>query len=106
MFNVKDRALRGRAQLGLPTKKGPGGKTLYPFPERTMGNVLQGYGYRRSVPQGPAWLSIEEANAWHLASQMEDDPSEFVIVPLQWDHPMRESQLPRSGRTRPARDEW
>src|SRR5215210_4035368 len=97
MFDVKDRTLRGWAQLGLPTEKGPGGKTLYPLPDANIWGAC----YKAKVAEdrhgkGPAWLTVEQANHWHLAKQMEDWPEDFVIVPLDWDHPLRAAQLQRA----------
>ena len=99
MFDVTDRTLRGWAQIGLPTEKGPGGRTLYPIPSAGIWGAC----YKAMVAtadrhgRGPTHLSVEQAEAWHLGNQLRDDPDYFVIVPLDWDHPMREAQLRRAA---------
>lgn len=100
-FDVRDRTLRSWASMGLPTEKGPGGTPVYPFPDANIWVMC----YRAMVAadrngKGPRGLSVQEANDWHLNSQMGEWPEDFVIVPLDWDHPAREQQLRRAAEGR------
>jgi hypothetical protein len=97
-YDVSDRTLRNWAKLGCPTVKGPRGMTLYPVPgasDWSLGYMLLVAADRHG--KGPTHLTVEQANDAHMARQMDEWPGDFVIVPLDWSHPMRETQLRRAA---------
>jgi hypothetical protein len=101
MFDVRTRTLRSWTTMGLPTEKGPGGAPVYTFPSANVWVMC----YRSMMAEdrngkGPRGLSVQDAHDWHLGRQMEEEPRDFVIVPLDWDHPAREQQLRRAAEGR------
>jgi hypothetical protein len=93
-LDVTDRTLRNWAAKGLPTREGPHGKPVYPVPDVNVWAAC----YKVMVEldrhgRGPSHLSMAKAHRWHLQNQMQDWPEAFVVVPLDWDHPMREAAL-------------
>jgi hypothetical protein len=93
-LDATDRTLRNWATKGMPTEPGPHGKPVYPVPDANIWALC----YRVLVSRdphgrGPARLSAAEATRWHLREQMEEWPEDFVLVPLDWDHPARQEML-------------
>jgi hypothetical protein len=108
-FDCTDRTLRAWTVRGLPTLKGPQGKPLYPLPDSNVWALA----FRAMCAEdprhrsGPPHLTMEEADAWHLGSQMKEWPEDFAVVPLALDHPMRQQQLELAakGNEPPSADE-
>lgn len=95
--DATDRTLRVWAERGLPVQDGPKGRPVYPGPELIAWTAC----YRaRTARAGraPRHLSIEEARRFQLAHQYKMFPQDFVLVPLDWDHPLREQQLRRAAK--------
>ncbi|MGH7498599.1 MAG: hypothetical protein ACREL3_07085 [Gemmatimonadales bacterium] len=93
-FQVSDRTLRIWAERGMPVRQGPSGRPVYPLPD--AGIWVSAYQIRmRDNKNGRAlgYLAMEKARDMALAFQFRTWPEDFVVVPLDWDHPARESQL-------------
>lgn len=89
LLDVSDRTLRAWAVLGLPVETGPDRTPRYSADAMTWAvcyKVLSRLGSLRS-------LSLEQAVRWHVETQAQQDPDDFIRVPLYWDHPLREQML-------------
>jgi hypothetical protein len=57
--------------------------------------------YQRLVKKGQGrrigHVDIEEARAWWLKQQYDDDPTHWILVPLDHDHPHRAELLKRAA---------
>jgi hypothetical protein len=119
-LDVSDQTIRNYMVRGLPWEKGPQGKPRYPTSD-AFSWALQ-YAILESQKKAPRHLSIARVDSLNLVSQTlarttEGDPEIwsdtiepfFVIVPLEWNHPLRERMLRLAARgVRPATtdDDW
>jgi hypothetical protein len=100
-WDVTDRTLRNWAERGLPTKDGPRGKPVYPLPDANIWAMVYKLKKRLSTNgKGPSTMTMEEARQWLVAKQAENWPGDFILVPLDHDHPMRRRQLELAARGR------
>jgi hypothetical protein len=101
-FSVTDQTIRNWMERGLPWGKGPRGKPRYPR-LLAMQWGLQWMCLERQK-KAPKWLSPAEALFSSLADQHRHYVSDsgewydrqgplFMIVPLDWGHPLRELTL-------------
>jgi hypothetical protein len=104
-FDVTDQTVRNWVARGLPVRKGPLGKPRYPQSEA----LAWGRCWRQLEQQkrAPKWLTPPTAIFLELLGQKEIDDEQpwtekegplFVIVPLEWDHPIRERMLQVAAR--------
>jgi hypothetical protein len=91
LLQVSDRTLRSWAAIGLPVEAGPDHAPRYPRHDAMTWALC--YKVRSRLPGSLRALSIEEARRWHLETQFREWPEDFVLVPLDWDHPLREAML-------------
>ena len=98
MFEASDRTLRDWALRGMPVKRGRSRQRTYPLPSAHQWVTAYRQLMARS-PGGraPAHLSIEQARTMDLEFQHRQWPADFVIVPLDWDHPAREDRLRKAA---------
>jgi hypothetical protein len=94
MFDVSPRTLREWHQVGLPRETDEKGRPVYPFPAANIWASCYKAKVRASANRkGPRFLTMEEADRWHLERQVDMGETEFALVPMYWDHPMREKML-------------
>ena len=104
-FDMTDQTIRNWAGRGLPWKRGPGGKPRYPAVlALAWGRVWTALEAQKKAPK---WLTPGQALFIDLLSQYENQRDEewckangpaYAIVPLDWDHPLRELMLKIAAR--------
>lgn len=94
IFDVTDRTLRNWAGRGMPVEDGPHGRPVYgsaAFTWATQYTLLV-----RRDGKGPSHLSMDRARELTVEMQALLNPEDFVLVPLDWDHPLRAFMLEKA----------
>jgi phage terminase Nu1 subunit (DNA packaging protein) len=92
MLDATDRTLRDWSKRGMPTiRTGPGKPPRYNTADVLAWTAR--YHHLCGTDRAPHHLSVEEAVAHVLRGEMDMDPRNFTICPLEWDHPRRAAQL-------------
>jgi hypothetical protein len=94
-FDVTDRTLRNWASRGMPVKDGAHNRPVHP-PDAFAWAIQFTLMVKRDG-QGPVHLSMDRVRNLDVEMQAAIWPEDFVLVPLDWDHPIRAHMLVKAA---------
>lgn len=89
MCDVDERTIRRWERDGLP-QHGTARAVRYDSAEAVQ---WQSYHHVVPVKDRPALVDMLVVDQWNLEAQRKDNPRQFILVPLEHDHPLREKAL-------------